>query len=68
MAGSSGSIPGPVNPAFCHQVEADGFLLLLDVGNGSFGSLQRYPLGWLGRMRRPDGRIATLLSRTLSWP
>ena len=38
--GCSGSGPGPNSPASCYLVEHDGFRLLLDLGNGAFGSLQ----------------------------
>lgn len=39
ILGCSGSAPGPASPASCYLVEHDGFRLLLDLGNGSFGSL-----------------------------
>jgi ribonuclease BN (tRNA processing enzyme) len=42
VVGCSGSVPGPDSPASCYLVEHDGFRLLLDVGNGAFGALQRY--------------------------
>ncbi|MFC7326955.1 MBL fold metallo-hydrolase [Marinactinospora rubrisoli] len=42
IIGSSGSFPGPASPASCYLVEADGFRLLLDLGNGALGALQRY--------------------------
>jgi ribonuclease BN (tRNA processing enzyme) len=42
IVGCSGSFPGPESAASSYLVEADGFRLLLDVGNGSLGSLQRY--------------------------
>jgi ribonuclease BN (tRNA processing enzyme) len=41
VVGCSGSMPGPESPASCYLVEHDGFRLLLDLGNGSFGALQR---------------------------
>ncbi|NEK59207.1 MBL fold metallo-hydrolase [Geodermatophilus sabuli] len=40
VIGCSGSGPGPESPASCYLVEHDGFRLLLDLGNGSFGALQ----------------------------
>jgi len=40
VVGCSGSGPGPKSPASCYLVEHDGFRLVLDLGNGSFGTLQ----------------------------
>ncbi|WP_046470158.1 MBL fold metallo-hydrolase [Allosalinactinospora lopnorensis] len=42
IIGSSGSFPGPTSPASCYLVEADDFRLVLDMGNGALGALQRY--------------------------
>jgi ribonuclease BN (tRNA processing enzyme) len=42
IVGCSGSFPGPQSPASCYLVEADGFRLVLDLGNGAVGALQRY--------------------------
>jgi ribonuclease BN (tRNA processing enzyme) len=42
IVGCSGSFPGPDSPASCYLLEADGFRLLLDLGNGALGALQRY--------------------------
>lgn len=42
VIGCSGSFPGPESPASCYLVEADGFALLLDLGNGALGPLQRH--------------------------
>ena len=46
VVGCSGSYPGPESPASCYLLEAehDGrtFKILLDLGNGSLGHLQRY--------------------------
>jgi ribonuclease BN (tRNA processing enzyme) len=39
ILGCSGSGPGPKSPASSYLVEHDGFRLLLDLGNGAFGSL-----------------------------
>ncbi len=40
IVGCSGSGPGPKSPASSYLVEHDGFRLLVDLGNGSFGALQ----------------------------
>ena len=42
VVGCAGSAPGPLSPASCSLVEHDGFRLVLDLGNGSFGPLQTY--------------------------
>lgn len=46
VVGCAGSFPGPDSPSSCYLVEApfEGrtFRLLLDLGSGSFGALQRY--------------------------
>jgi ribonuclease BN (tRNA processing enzyme) len=42
IVGCSGSFPGPASPASSYLVAADGFKLLVDVGNGAFGALQQY--------------------------
>lgn len=42
VVGCSGSLPGPGNPASCYLVEAEGFRMLLDLGNGAVGALQSY--------------------------
>lgn len=42
VLGCSGSVPGPDSPASGYLVEADGYRLLLDLGHGAFGALQRY--------------------------
>lgn len=42
VVGCSGSFPGPDSPASCYLVEADGFAMALDLGNGSLGALQRH--------------------------
>ncbi len=42
IVGSSGSFPGPGGPASCYLIEAEGFRLVLDLGNGSLGALQRF--------------------------
>lgn len=42
IIGASGSYPGPNSPASCYLVEADGYRLLLDLGNGALGALHRY--------------------------
>ena len=42
VIGCAGSFPGADSPASCYLVEHDGFRLLLDLGNGALGVLQRY--------------------------
>lgn len=42
VLGCSGSVPGPDSPASGYLVEQDGFRLVLDLGHGAFGALQRY--------------------------
>jgi ribonuclease BN (tRNA processing enzyme) len=42
IVGCSGSIPGPDSPASCYLVEHDGFRIVMDLGHGSLGALQRY--------------------------
>jgi ribonuclease BN (tRNA processing enzyme) len=42
VLGCSGSVPGPASPASGYLIEADGYRLLMDLGNGAFGALQRY--------------------------
>ena len=42
VVGCSGSFPAQGNPASCYLVEADGFRMLLDLGNGAVGALQAY--------------------------
>jgi ribonuclease BN (tRNA processing enzyme) len=42
IVGCSGSAPGPLSACSCYLIEADGFRLLLDIGNGAVGPLQRY--------------------------
>jgi ribonuclease BN (tRNA processing enzyme) len=42
IVGCAGSFPGPDSPASSYLIEADGFRLLVDLGNGALGALQRY--------------------------
>lgn len=42
VVGWSGSFPGPESPASCYLVEHEDSRILLDLGNGSLGALQRY--------------------------
>ena len=42
IIGCSGSFPGPDAAASSYLVEADGFRLLMDLGAGALGALQRY--------------------------
>ncbi|HXT89537.1 MAG TPA: MBL fold metallo-hydrolase [Trebonia sp.] len=42
VVGCAGSFPGPDSPASCYLLEADGFRVVIDLGNGSLGALQKY--------------------------
>lgn len=42
VLGCSGSVPGPDSPASAYLVEQDGYTVLLDLGHGAFGALQRH--------------------------
>jgi ribonuclease BN (tRNA processing enzyme) len=42
IVGCAGSFPGPDSAASCYLIEADGYRLVLDLGNGALGPLQRY--------------------------
>lgn len=42
VVGCAGSFPGADNPASCYLLEADGFRLVVDLGNGALGALQKY--------------------------
>ncbi len=42
VVGCAGSFPGPDSPASAYLLEADDFRLVLDLGNGALGALQRY--------------------------
>ena len=42
VVGCAGSFPGPDSPASCYLLEAEGFRLILDLGNGALGVLQRF--------------------------
>jgi len=42
VIGCSGSFPGPDSPASCYLIEEEGFRLLLDLGSGALGPLQRH--------------------------
>jgi ribonuclease BN (tRNA processing enzyme) len=42
VVGCSGSFPGPDSSASCYLLEHDGFALVLDLGSGAVGPLQRY--------------------------
>jgi len=54
ILGCSGSMAGPDSPASSYLVTADGYQLVLDLGNGSLGALQRH--------LRPDEIDAVILS------
>ena len=42
VVGCSGSFPGPESAASCYLLEAGDFRLVIDMGNGSLGALQRH--------------------------
>ncbi len=42
IVGYAGSYPGPESCASCYLIDTGVFRLLLDVGNGALGALQRY--------------------------
>jgi ribonuclease BN (tRNA processing enzyme) len=42
VIGCSGSFPGPESAASCYLVEAEGFTLMIDLGSGALGPLNRY--------------------------
>jgi ribonuclease BN (tRNA processing enzyme) len=42
VVGCSGSIPSARSAASCYLLEADGFRLVVDMGSGALGALQRY--------------------------
>jgi len=42
VVGCAGSFPGPDSPASCYLVEHEGHSVVLDLGNGAFGPLQRH--------------------------
>jgi ribonuclease BN (tRNA processing enzyme) len=42
VVGMAGSFPGPDSPASCYLLEHDGHRIVLDLGNGAIGPLQRY--------------------------
>jgi ribonuclease BN (tRNA processing enzyme) len=42
VVGCAGSFPSRDSAASCYLLEAEGFRLVIDLGNGALGSLQRY--------------------------
>jgi ribonuclease BN (tRNA processing enzyme) len=42
VLGCAGSFPGPDSPCSAYLIQADGFSLMLDFGNGSLSALQRH--------------------------
>jgi ribonuclease BN (tRNA processing enzyme) len=42
VVGCSGSVPSPRSPASCYRLAAEGFRLVVDLGSGGLGPLQRY--------------------------
>lgn len=57
VIGSAGSFPTADSPASCYLVEHDGQRIVLDMGNGSFGALQR-----LVDTSEPDSLAGIVLS------
>src|ERR1700748_3829428 len=41
VVGCSGSLPGPDSAASCYLLEAEGFRLVVEFGNGALGPLQK---------------------------
>lgn len=51
VIGCAGSYPNATSPASCYLVEHDGHRVLLDLGNGALGALQRHvALEWPGAL------------------
>ena len=48
IIGCSGSFPGPDSPASCYLLEAEGFRMLIDLGNGALGVLTAARRGLFG--------------------
>lgn len=42
VVGCSGSYPGPESAASCYLVEHEGYAVVLELGNGAYGALQRH--------------------------
>jgi ribonuclease BN (tRNA processing enzyme) len=42
IVGWSGSYPGPDSPASCYLIDTGDFRMVLDLGNGAVGALQRF--------------------------
>lgn len=42
VLGSAGTVPGRDSPCSSYMIEAEGFRLIIDMGNGSTATLQRY--------------------------
>jgi len=42
VVGCAGTFPGPDSPASCYLLEAEGFRMVIDLGNGALGVLQRF--------------------------
>jgi ribonuclease BN (tRNA processing enzyme) len=42
VVGCAGSFPGPDSAASCYLLEAEGFRLVVDLGNGALGPLQKF--------------------------
>ena len=51
VIGCAGSFPSADSPASCYLIEHDGHRILLDLGNGALGALQRHiDLTWPGAL------------------
>ena len=68
MVGCSGSIPGPHSAASCYLLEADGFRLVVDLGNGAVGALQRRGPSAARCPSRPPARFSTWASEPRGTP
>ncbi|MEY9849183.1 MBL fold metallo-hydrolase [Streptacidiphilus sp. MAP5-3] len=42
VVGSAGSFPSADSPCSCYLIQAEGFTLVVDLGNGALGALQKY--------------------------
>ena len=72
VVGCSGSFPSAESACSSYLVEADGFRLLLDMGNGALGELQRhcglYDLDAIFLAGPGHGRVRSHASKGLrSW-
>ena len=68
MVGCSGSMPGPHSAASCYLLEADGFRLVVDLGNGAVGAQQRRGPSAARCPSRPPARSSTWASEPRGTP